>query len=118
MQAVKSRNIDYSHFISLPLAIHPELVDKLVNFQNSILGITDSSLGENLDSGSNEDNSENEDENQKLEKGSDVAVEIKAEGDGEHVQVNMINIPLVPHALKSSKSSTLSGMEIIIKDEK
>lgn len=117
MQAVKSPNIDYSHFISLPLAIHPELVDKLVNFQNSILGINDSSLGENLDSGSNEDNSENEDEDQKLEKGPDVAVEIKAEGDGEHVQVNMTNIPFVPHAPKSSKSSTLSGMEIIIKDE-
>lgn len=111
-EAVKSPNMDYSHFISLPLAIHPELVDKLVNFQSSILGITDSSLGENLNSGSNEDNSENEDEDQKLEKGPDVAVEIKAEGDGEHVQVNMINIPLVPHEPKSSKSSTLSDLGI------
>ncbi|KAM5579113.1 hypothetical protein ABKV19_009075 [Rosa sericea] len=72
-EAVKSPSLDYSHFISLPLAIHPELVDKLVNFQNSILGITDSSQGENLDSGSNED------EDQKLKKGSDVAVELKAE---------------------------------------
>ncbi|PRQ51000.1 putative protein kinase A anchor protein, nuclear localization signal [Rosa chinensis] len=78
-EAVKSPSLDYSHFISLPLAIHPELVDKLVNFQNSILGITDSSQGENLDGGSNEDDSNNEDEDQKLKKGSDVAVELKAE---------------------------------------
>ena len=36
-QAVNSPILDYSHFISLPFALHPELVDKLVNFQNSIL---------------------------------------------------------------------------------
>ena len=30
--------LDYSHFISLPLAIHPDLVDKLNYFQSSILG--------------------------------------------------------------------------------
>ncbi|KAM7254556.1 hypothetical protein ACFE04_003936 [Oxalis oulophora] len=37
-EAVKSPSLDYSHFVSLPLAIHPALVDKLFNFQNSILG--------------------------------------------------------------------------------
>ncbi|KAJ0249228.1 putative eukaryotic LigT [Hirschfeldia incana] len=37
-EVVKSPSLDYSHFVSLPLAIHPELVGKLVNFQNSILG--------------------------------------------------------------------------------
>lgn len=37
-QAVKSPSLGYSHFVSLPLAIHPELVDKLLNFQKSILG--------------------------------------------------------------------------------
>ncbi|KAK9142111.1 hypothetical protein Syun_011511 [Stephania yunnanensis] len=36
-EAVKSPNLDYSHFISLPLAIHPDLVDKLTDFQNSVL---------------------------------------------------------------------------------
>ncbi|XP_020578767.1 activating signal cointegrator 1 complex subunit 1-like isoform X2 [Phalaenopsis equestris] len=36
-QAVKSPNLDYSHFISLPLGIHPELVEKLQNFQKSVL---------------------------------------------------------------------------------
>ncbi|BFG24458.1 hypothetical protein CerSpe_107310 [Prunus speciosa] len=78
-EAVKSQNLDYSHFISLPLAIHPELVDKLVNFQNSILGISDSCVDEKLNSYSNEDASENEGEDQKLEKGTDVAVELNVE---------------------------------------
>lgn len=41
LQTVKSSALDYSHFISLPLAINPQLVDKLVNFQNSILGLHD-----------------------------------------------------------------------------
>lgn len=35
-EAVKSSALDNTHFISLPLAIHPQLVDKLVNFQNSV----------------------------------------------------------------------------------
>ncbi|BFG24481.1 hypothetical protein CerSpe_107550 [Prunus speciosa] len=39
-EVVKRQNLDYSHFISLSLAIHPELVDKLVNFQNSILVVS------------------------------------------------------------------------------
>ncbi|OIT05848.1 hypothetical protein A4A49_10974 [Nicotiana attenuata] len=39
--AVESQNQDYSHFVSLPLAIYPELVNKLINFQNSVLGITE-----------------------------------------------------------------------------
>ncbi|KAL9262864.1 Activating signal cointegrator 1 complex subunit 1-like protein [Drosera capensis] len=36
-EAVKNPSLDYSHFISLPLAIHPELIDKLTSFQKSIL---------------------------------------------------------------------------------
>ncbi|KAL5729112.1 hypothetical protein ACHQM5_002107 [Ranunculus cassubicifolius] len=39
--AIRSPSLDYSHFISLPLAIHPELVNKLMNFQSSILGSID-----------------------------------------------------------------------------
>ncbi|XP_075090799.1 uncharacterized protein LOC107780071 isoform X2 [Nicotiana tabacum] len=39
--AVESQYPDYSHFVSLPLAIYPELVNKLINFQNSVLGITE-----------------------------------------------------------------------------
>ncbi|XP_021829155.1 activating signal cointegrator 1 complex subunit 1 [Prunus avium] len=113
-EAVKSQNLDYSHFISLPLAIHPELVDKLVNFQNSILGISDSCVDEKLNSDSNEDTSENEGEDQKLEKGTDVAVELNVEGDSEQVKVNLTNIPLVSYAPKMSRASTLSGTEILL----
>ncbi|XP_008228473.1 PREDICTED: uncharacterized protein LOC103327882 isoform X1 [Prunus mume] len=111
-EAVKSQNLDYSHFISLPLAIHPELVDKLVNFQNSILGISDSCVDEQMNSDSNEDTSENEGEDQKLEKGTDVAVELNVEGDSEQVKVNLTHIPLVSYAPKTSKASTLSDLGI------
>ncbi|XP_028548487.1 uncharacterized protein LOC110111973, partial [Dendrobium catenatum] len=36
-QAVKSPNLDFTHFVSLPLAIHRELVEKLEGFQKSVL---------------------------------------------------------------------------------
>lgn len=100
------------------MAIHPELVDKLVNFQNSILGISDSGVDDNLDSNSNEENSESEGEDQNLEKRPDVAVELKVEGDRQHVKVNLTNIPLVSYALKSSRAATLSGMKVIIMNGK
>ncbi|XP_034209996.1 uncharacterized protein LOC117623210 isoform X1 [Prunus dulcis] len=111
-EAVKSQNLDYSHFISLPLAIHPELVDKLVNFQTSILGISDSCVDEKMNSDSNEDTSENGGEDQKLEKGTDVPVELNVEGDSEQVKVNPTQIPLVSYAPKTSKASTLSDLGI------
>lgn len=51
-QVVKSPSLDYSHFISLPLAIHPELVEKLFMFQNSILGCSsDHHREKNIDMG-------------------------------------------------------------------
>ncbi|XP_017425089.1 uncharacterized protein LOC108334018 isoform X2 [Vigna angularis] len=53
-ESVNSRNLDYSHFISLPLAIHPELVNKLINFQHSILGNV-SYKDESTDTDSNEE---------------------------------------------------------------
>nr|GMD37265.1 A-kinase anchor protein 7 isoforms delta and gamma-like [Ipomoea batatas] len=40
--------MDYSHFVSLPLAIHTELVNKLFNFQTSILGATESQTNSNI----------------------------------------------------------------------
>ncbi|KAL5576481.1 hypothetical protein UlMin_018180 [Ulmus minor] len=108
-KAVNSTNLDYSHFISLPLAIHPELVDKLFMFQNSILGCSDQRLEENVDSDSNDDHTENEEEDQKLDKGPDVAVELKVDNDNERVKVNITNIPLVSYAPRASKTMTLSG---------
>lgn len=107
-QAVKSRNLDYSHFVSLPLAIYPELVDKLVNFQKSVLGNGDASLDENLESDSIEDTSDNEDKDQESNKGQDVVVELKVEDD-KHVKVDVASIPRVSYAPKASKPPTVSG---------
>ncbi|XP_075666537.1 uncharacterized protein LOC142636271 isoform X2 [Castanea sativa] len=108
-EAVKSPNLDYSHFISLPLAIHPELVNKLLNFQNSILGNSDGCPDENWDSDSNEDATDNEVGHRQLDKQPDVAVELKTDDDdNEHVKVNRSKIPLVNYAPKASKSSPLS----------
>ncbi|CAH9122800.1 unnamed protein product [Cuscuta epithymum] len=56
-EAVNSPNLDYSHFVSLPLAIHVDLVNKLNNFQSSILGATEVNEEGNLESNSNEDTS-------------------------------------------------------------
>lgn len=113
IQAVKSPSLDYSHFISLPLAIHPELVDKLVMFQNSILGCGDPRIEENVDSDSNEDYTEKEDEDQKLDKGPSVAAKLKVDDD-KGVKVDRTNIPLVSYAPKASESSNLFGMKLII----
>ncbi|XP_057725691.1 uncharacterized protein LOC130941271 [Arachis stenosperma] len=108
-ESVNSRNLDYSHFISLPLAIHPELVDKLINFQNSILGNEDASTNED------EDTTENTEVDQLSKENVDVAVELKVEDGSAAVKVNLTNIPLVsyaPKASKSSKSSTSSDLGI------
>ncbi|CAH9088558.1 unnamed protein product [Cuscuta europaea] len=56
-EAVNSPNLDYSHFVSLPLAIHVDLVNKLNTFQSSILGATEVNEEGNLESNSNEDTS-------------------------------------------------------------
>ncbi|MED6208941.1 hypothetical protein PIB30_049780 [Stylosanthes scabra] len=105
-ESVNSRNLDYSHFISLPLAIHPELVDKLINFQNSILGNEDACTNEN------EDTTENKEVDQLSKENADVAVELKVEDGSAAVKVNLTNIPLVSYAPKASKSSTSSDLGI------
>jgi activating signal cointegrator complex subunit 1 len=33
--------LDYSHFISLPLSVHSDLIQKLMKFQSTILGETE-----------------------------------------------------------------------------
>ncbi|KAI3737646.1 hypothetical protein L2E82_27655 [Cichorium intybus] len=101
-EAVKSSALDYSHFISLPLAIHPQLVDKLVNFQNSILGLHD----EVLDSSSNKDSTDEENGDQKLNEATQVAVTRKGQEDSGNVKVDLTKIPLVSYPPKSSATST------------
>ncbi|KAK4269343.1 hypothetical protein QN277_022512 [Acacia crassicarpa] len=111
-EAVKSRNLDYSHFISLPLAIHPELVDKLISFQNSILGTSDSCVDENLESNSNEENTDNEEQDDLSEEKTNVVVELKAHNSNESVEVNLTNVPLVSYAPKASKSSASKSPDL------
>ncbi|XP_038717598.1 uncharacterized protein LOC120010806 isoform X2 [Tripterygium wilfordii] len=103
--AVKSPNLDYSHFVSLPLAIHPELVDKLLSFQNIVLGNSNDCLDGNHDTDSDEVTSDNENEGQQLDKRPDVAVELKVQSDHEHVKVDLTSIPFVSYLPKASKSS-------------
>ncbi|XP_019704827.1 uncharacterized protein [Elaeis guineensis] len=82
-EAVKSPRLDYSHFISLPLAIHPELVEKLNHFQNSILGDAPSSQDDNLESASDE----NEDEKQS--ESPSVAVNLEVQDEKECIRVKI-----------------------------
>ncbi|KAE8714695.1 Eukaryotic LigT isoform 2 [Hibiscus syriacus] len=115
-EAVKTPSLDYSHFVSLPLAIHPELVDKLVNFQNSILGIKDTCAVENQEGNSDGDASESDAQGQQFGKGSAVAVELKVADGRESVKVDISGIPLVsyePKELKESKPSRSSGKQTI-----
>ncbi|XWS18976.1 hypothetical protein CRYUN_Cryun32bG0091000 [Craigia yunnanensis] len=111
-EAVKTPSLDYSHFVSLPLAIHPELVDKLVNFQNSILGISDACVDENLEGNSDGDTYGHD---QQFGKGSAIAIELKVSDDKKSVKVDASGIPLVSYAPKEpkeSKSSNLSDLRI------
>ncbi|XP_050947258.1 uncharacterized protein LOC103500600 isoform X2 [Cucumis melo] len=110
-EATKSPSLDYSHFVSLPLAIHPELVEKLINFQNSILRSSESCLDETEDSDTNEDNTDNEVEVQHTVNAPDVAVELQVDDKREQIKAN-INIPVVSYLPKTSKVSTPSDLGI------
>ncbi|XVF24942.1 hypothetical protein REPUB_Repub13aG0171100 [Reevesia pubescens] len=114
-EAVKTPSLEYSHFVSLPLAIHPELVHKLVSFQNSILGISDACVHENPEHNSDGDTSEDDAKDQQLGKGSAIAVELKVTDDNKSVKVDLSGIPLVSYAPKEpkeSKTSNLSDLRI------
>ncbi|KAF0917353.1 hypothetical protein E2562_017526 [Oryza meyeriana var. granulata] len=79
-EAIKSPMLDYSHFISLPLAIHPNLVEKLNHFQCSILGTSsnvDSDKGEDLSEGSMD---EMDNEHKQVESPS-VSIKMQVEGE-------------------------------------
>ncbi|KAF8100268.1 hypothetical protein N665_0227s0003 [Sinapis alba] len=91
-EVVKSPSLDYSHFVSLPLAIHPELVEKLVNFQNSILGNQSIAVDETTS----------------------VAVDLNANSETNQVSVDIRSIPIVsyPPKAKETKSSTLLDLGI------
>jgi activating signal cointegrator complex subunit 1 len=106
-QAIKT-DLDYSHFVSLPLGIYPELVDKLVDFPNSILGINYVSVDANVESNYNEDTSDIKNKGQELIEGDDEAVELKAEDDN-HVKVDLTSIPFVSYPPKPRRLPNASG---------
>ncbi|KAI3900170.1 hypothetical protein MKW92_044924, partial [Papaver armeniacum] len=112
-KAVNSPFLDYSHFISLPLAIHPELVDKLVNFQSSILKSGDSTKDGNLASESDgESPDDGEADGSRLSVGKEVAVALKVEDRIENVTVDVNKTPLVHNTPKKSKLRSLPELGI------
>ncbi|KAI3416925.1 KH domain-containing protein [Psidium guajava] len=108
-EAVESPLLDYSHFVSLPLAIHPTLVEKLFNFQNCILGTSNSSADEIVDGDSSEDTSEGEDGEQESR---NAAVKLEVADGKEQVKVNITSIPIVSYPPKATSSSSLSDFGI------
>ncbi|KAG4129441.1 hypothetical protein ERO13_D09G081500v2 [Gossypium hirsutum] len=120
-EAVKTASFDYSHFVSLPLAIHPELVSKLVGFQNSILGSSDACIDENPDGNSDGDNSEDSAQEQQL---GNISVELEVADDEESVKVDVSVRPLDSNAPKekeepksSNKSDLKIGKSVFIKPQ-
>ncbi|KAL7099948.1 hypothetical protein ACP275_09G118600 [Erythranthe tilingii] len=132
-KAVNSRELDYSHFVSLPLAVHPGLLDKLVDFQNTILGITAVDKEKNPDSDSSGETSDKEVKDQQSEKAdarnkinttSDqnsekaplVAVELKAEDAGTSRKFYKTDIPLVRYSPKKSIATVSETISSKLKD--
>ncbi|PKU64126.1 uncharacterized protein LOC110111761 isoform X2 [Dendrobium catenatum] len=105
-QAVKSPNLDYSHFVSLPLAIHQELVEKLEGFQKSVLEEVNMIPGD-MDGSSCDDSSDEKDDDSKHLKGPNTTVKLKAQNNNENVGLNMD-----ADGTKLLKSSTSSAMGI------
>lgn len=115
-QAVNSRELDYSHFVSLPLAIYPGLLDKLVNFQETILGKTADDKEKNTDNGNHStapkvsaELEANKNNNQHPTE-TPLVAEVKAVGADTHGRVNITNIPLVSYPVKESKATSSSKM--------
>ncbi|CAA0826920.1 Predicted eukaryotic LigT [Striga hermonthica] len=109
-QAVNSRDLDYSHFISLPLAIHPGLVNKLVEFQNTILGTAASDKDEincgtadEADQQSSKDSKVVELETEKV----DAHVEVKITGDQHSAKAPLV----AEHKAEDAANSKVVEME-------
>ncbi|KAJ6795523.1 A-kinase anchor protein 7 isoforms delta and gamma [Iris pallida] len=114
-EIVKSPSLDYSHFISLPLAIHPELVEKLENFQNSILGCSTSSHDGNLDSDSSEDTLDDGlDTNDmgKISESTNIDVKLEVQDEKGHVSVRLNTADTNSSGSKLPSSSVLSELGI------
>uniref|UniRef100_A0A0A9CTG2 K Homology domain-containing protein n=1 Tax=Arundo donax TaxID=35708 RepID=A0A0A9CTG2_ARUDO len=87
-EAVQSRMLDYSHFISLPLAIHLDLVDKLNYFQSSILGASASNEDSDKEESLSEGSVDEMDHDHKQTAGSSVSIKLQVQQE-ESVKVKM-----------------------------
>ncbi|KAL6568171.1 hypothetical protein OROHE_003855 [Orobanche hederae] len=122
-KAVNSRDLDYSHFVSLPLAIHPGLVDKLVNFQNTIIGIAASGKDKNVDSNTDGviSDEEEEDEDQQSHTVSSAVVKLEAEKDDAHVKADKTSnqhSSEVPLVAKLEPQGAVSNVAVKLEAEK
>ncbi|CAO2175210.1 unnamed protein product [Urochloa humidicola] len=106
-EAVQSRMLDYSHFISLPLAIHSDLVDKLNYFQSSILGASGSNEASDKDESRSEGSIDEMDHDHKQADGSSVKINLEVQE--ESVKVKMSS--------KHSRSDFGIDKSIFIKPE-
>ncbi|XP_056699266.1 uncharacterized protein [Spinacia oleracea] len=103
-EAVKSPSLNHSHFISLPLAIHTELIDKLTRFQSTILGCNDSKDADGhgtMDVNSSNEASEDEGKSDKLVKAPDVPVKLKVD-ETDNGKADTKSITLVSYAPKAT----------------
>ncbi|XP_039125192.1 LOW QUALITY PROTEIN: uncharacterized protein LOC120261383 [Dioscorea cayenensis subsp. rotundata] len=111
-EAIKSPSLDYSHFISLPLAIHPELVDKLHSFQNTILGYSGLTFHGNSDNDPEGNSSDDKDDVDEQLENQNVEVKLEVQDNREHVRVQ-IDAPLANYdATEKSRLQILSDLGI------
>lgn len=45
-QAIKSPQFQYSHFVSIPLALHPQLLESVKAFQKTVLEFDDGKINQ------------------------------------------------------------------------
>ncbi|MQL98466.1 hypothetical protein Taro_031179 [Colocasia esculenta] len=108
---VRSPNLEFSHFISLPLAIHPALVERLYAFQNSILGSPSSSQDRNLEIDLQDNYSNAGYGEQKQSEDAVVAVKLNIE-DVKHVKVGAGSRTTKKYTPKQLNTSFLSDLRI------
>lgn len=107
LQGIRSPLLDYSHFVSLPLAIHPQLVEKLNDFQNSIIGDPGPGKDRNMEVDPENHASDDGNDNQTLLE--DVELTLEIDHDEEHVKVERDSRTSKKTSTRSN-SSVLSGI--------
>ncbi|RLN24364.1 activating signal cointegrator 1 complex subunit 1 isoform X2 [Panicum miliaceum] len=109
-EAVQSQMLDYSHFISLPLAIHPDLVDKLNYFQSSILGASASNEESDKDESRSEGSIDEMDHDHKQADGSSVSINLQVQEESAELW-NKDRIAKASDVLQSVSSQVNEALE-------